>query len=246
MRPRALITGAARRVGRAIALELAEAGFDVLIHCHRSTEEAEQVAALAREKGAEATVFASDLATVDGVQALVQAVRQRWEALDLLVNNASVFEPRALEDIDLAHWDWMHAVNSRAPFLLSRDLLPQLRAGDRIPAGPVILNLCDVGLRGALPKHLAYSASKIGIEMLTRTLAIELAPAIRTMGVAPGQVIWPEDYDEAKRERITKRIPMGRVGTPEDVASVVRFLALEGAYLNGAIVPVDGGLQHRV
>lgn len=245
-RPRALVTGAARRVGRAIALELARSGFDVVVHCNRSLDEANAVAEQARTYGVEAHVFAADLATVEGCDALVTFVRERWEALEVLVNNASVFEPRALEDIDLAHWDWMQAVNSRAPFLLCRDLVGHLRLADRLAAGPAILNLCDVGNQRALRHHLAYSVSKIGVEMLTRTLALELAPAIRTMGVAPGQVIWPETYDDAKRARIAERIPMKRVGTPEDVAAAARFLIVEGAYLNGAIVPVDGGLQHRM
>ncbi len=240
---RALVTGAARRVGRAIALELAAHGFDLVVHCGRSVEEAREVAEQARRMGVEADVVAADLATVEGCGALVRAVRDRWDGLELLVNNASVFEPRPLESIDLAHWEWMQAVNSRAPFLLCRDLLPLLRRG-RLPGGPAIVNLCDVGSQRALPRYLAYNVSKIGIEMLTRTLALELAPAIRTMGVAPGQVMWPESYDEAKRARLAARIPMKRVGTPEDVARVVRFLALEGAYLNGAIVPVDGGLHH--
>lgn len=245
MRPRALVTGSARRVGRAILLELARSGFDVLVHCHASVDEAEEVAGEARRLGAEAGVVAADLAAVEGCEKLVRAVGERWDRLEVLVNNASVFEPRPLEAIDLEHWEWMQAVNSRAPFLLSRDLLPRLRGADRLDAGPAIVNLCDVGLRGALANYLAYSVSKVGIEMLTKTLALELAPEIRTMGVAPGQVVWPEDYDEAKRARLAARIPMKRVGTPEDVARTVRFLVIEGAYLNGAIVPVDGGLQHR-
>lgn len=240
-----MVTGAARRVGRAIALELGASGFDVLVHCHRSVDDAEAVADGVRAAGGEASVVATDLATVEGCAKLVEAVQARWSGLEVLVNNASVFEPRPLEAIDLAHWEWMHAVNSRAPFLLARDLVPLLRRG-QLEAGPAIVNLCDVGTtHGALPRYLAYNASKIGIEMLTRTLALELAPEVRTMGVAPGQVVWPDDYDEAKRARIASRIPMQRVGTPEDVARVVRFLVLEGPYLNGAIVPVDGGLQHR-
>jgi pteridine reductase len=244
MRPRALVTGAAKRVGRAIALELAANGFDVLVHCNRSVDAAEEVAERARSVGADARVFTADLASVEGCGSLVDAVRDAWDHLDVLVNNASVFEPRPLAEIDLAHWDWMHAVNSRAPFLLCRDLLPLLRRSPLDPS-PAIVNLCDVGTQGALANHLAYSASKVGIEMLTKTLALELAPAIRTMGVAPGQVVWPEDYSQEKRDRLAARIPMKRVGTPEDVARLVRFLVREGDYLNGAIVPVDGGLQHR-
>lgn len=243
---RALVTGAARRVGRAIAIELGKQGFDVLVHCHRSVEAAQSVVGEIEAAGGRGAVFAADVGTGEGCTALVDAVKARWDGLEILVNNASVFEPRPFEETDLEHWNWMDHVNLRAPFLLSRDLLPLLRNGSlKAGSDACIVNLCDIGADRPVKGYTAYSVSKAGLVMLTKSLALELAPQIRVVGVSPGQVCWPEDYSASKRETLAKRIPMGRAGEPEDVARLVRFLALEGDYLNGLIVPVDGGLHAR-
>lgn len=231
----ALITGGARRVGAGIALALARAGYDVLIHYRSSADEAEQVANQCRALGVQAHTVQADLATVEGCRAVVDAVP--WSQLDVLVNNASAFEPRAFAETDLDHWDAMLAINLRAPFLLARDLLDRL-------TGSTVVNLCDIGADRPLVGYTAYSVSKAGLVMLTRSMAVELAPRVRTVGIAPGQVAWPEDYDDAKRQRLLKRIPMNRVGTPADVGQLVVFLAT-ATYLNGVVVPVDGGLHAR-
>ncbi|MCB9673823.1 MAG: SDR family oxidoreductase [Alphaproteobacteria bacterium] len=243
---RALVTGAGRRVGRAIALELGTTGWDVLVHYHRSAEPALEAVDAIRAAGGQADVVQGDLGEVEGCAQVVRAVSERWDGLELLVNNASVFEPRPFEQTDLAHWDWMVNVNLRAPFLLARDLLGLLRAG-RLAGGTngCVVNLCDIGADRPVSGFTAYSVSKAGLVMLTRSMAVELAPSVRTVGVAPGQVAWPESYSDEKRAAIARRIPMGRAGTPEDVARLVRFLAMEGDYLNGVIVPVDGGLHVR-
>ncbi len=243
---RALVTGAGIRVGRAIALELAEHGFHVLVHYNRSEEPALAVVSEIEAANGSAHAVQGDLSSVEGCRALVEAVKARFDGLELLVNNASVFEPCAFEDTDLAHWDAMDSVNLRAPYLLSRGLLDHLRNGQLSDGSHgCIVNLCDIGADRPVKGYTAYSVSKAGLVMLTRSLAIELAPEVRVVGVAPGQVAWPEDYSEAKRDRLRKRIPMDDAGTPEDVASLVRFLALEGRYLNAVIVPVDGGLHAR-
>lgn len=238
---RALVTGGGVRVGRAIALELARAGYDVAVHCHRSRGPAEEVAAACRALGREAFVAAADLATEAGCASLVEAVSARWDDLDLLVNNASLFEPAPFESITDADWARMLAVNLRAPFLLSRGLLPALRAG----AGGVVVHLCDIGADRPVSGYTHYSVSKAGLVMLVKSMAVELAPAVRTVGISPGQVAWPDDYDDDRRERIRRRIPLQRVGAPEDVARLVRFLALEGTYVNGEVIAVDGGLSKR-
>ncbi len=251
MRPRALVTGAAKRVGRAIALELAGSGFDVAIHFHRSKDDAARVADACRAAGAAAWIVGADLGSAEGCTALTDAVRDRWTSLHLLVNNASLFTPATFDKLDDADWDQMLAVNLTAPFRLSRDLLPQLRAADGAAIGApdgqhgVVVHLCDIGSDRPLRHHAHYSASKAGLAMLVRAMAVDLAPVIRTVGVSPGQVAWPLNYSEEERTRQARRIPMGRVGTPEDVARLVRFLAVEGHYLNGVIVPVDGGLSCR-
>lgn len=247
----AVVTGAGVRVGRAIALELAAHGFEVAIHYRTSAEDAHAVAEACRALGSEAFTVQADLATVDGAQTLIEAVRARWSSLHLLVNNASLFYPVAFEDIDVGEWDRMLGANLRAPFLLSRGLLPLLRAADGsaldAPDGQraVVVHLCDIGADRPVSGHAHYSVSKAGLVMLVRAMAVELAPSVRTVGISPGQVAWPEGYDDALRERLTRRIPLRRVGSPEDVARLVRFVTLEGHYLNGVVVPVDGGLACR-
>lgn len=248
-RPRALVTGAARRVGAAIAVELARAGFDVGIH-HRDSDPAEALAACLAAGSAAWTVRA-DLATEAGCQAVSDAAIARWDGLHVLVHNASVFAPAAFEDVTAEALDHMMAVHARAPLLLSRALLPLLRAADpaplRLPAGQhgLVVHLCDIGAERPVRGYTAYSMSKAALVMLVRSMAVELAPAVRTIGVSPGQVAWPDDYDDDRRGRLLRRIPLGRVGEPSDVARLVRFAACEGHYLNGVVLPVDGGLSTR-
>lgn len=247
---KALVTGASDRVGRATAVELARHGFTVAVHYRSNLEGAEQTVDACVQAGGAAFVLQADLAKVADCRALVDAVRGHWESLDLIVHNASVFEPVAFDEVSLDHWEMMQAVHVRAPFLVTQGLLPLLRAGgctrDRSPGeGGVVVNVCDIGAERPVPGFAAYSVAKAGLVMLTRALAVELAPAVRCVGISPGQVAWPPEYDDDKRARIARRIPMGRVGTPEDVARLVRFLALDAPYLNGVIVPVDGGLAAR-
>lgn len=251
MRPRALVTGAAKRVGAAIALELARSGFDVGLHYRSSDDAAEQTAAACRDHGAEVLLVQADLATVEGCSKVVSALTGRWDQLNLLVNNASVFPSAAFADIDLEAWHTALDVNLRAPFLLSQGLLGVLRNADGALVGApdgqhgVIVHMVDIGAERPIAKHAHYSVSKAGIAMLVKAMAVELGPAIRTCGVSPGQVAWPDHYDDATRARLTRRIPLRRVGTPDEVAALVRFLAVEAHYLNGVIVPIDGGLHQR-
>jgi len=250
-RARALVTGASIRVGRAIAVELAASGFDLVVHYRSSRAPLEETAALCRDAGAEVSLVQGDLATVEGCASVVRHVRDRFEGLELLVNNASAFTPVPFADITLEQWEAMQGINLRAPFLISQGLLSRLQAGDpsRIgaPEGQhgVVVHLCDIGADNPVSGYAHYSVSKAGLVMLVKTMALELAPAVRTVGVSPGQVAWPEEYSDAKRERLAARIPLRRPGSPGDIARLVRFLTLEGHYLNGAIVPVDGGLSKR-
>ena len=240
-RRRAVVTGAGRRVGRAIALELAAHGFDVALHYNRSEAPAREVAALCGERGADAFLVQGDLGTTDFCHDLVAQIGERWDGVDLLVNNASVFEPVPFEQIELADWERMQAINLRAPFLLSQGLLPLLRAAD----GALVVHMCDIGADRPVSGYAHYSVSKAGLVMLVKAMAVELAPEVRTVGVSPGQVIWPDSYGPELREHLAQRIPMKRVGSPEDIARLIRFLATEAPYVNGAIIPVDGGLSKR-
>ncbi len=225
-RPRrvALVTGAGTRVGRAIALDLSRNGWQVVAHflTHRPPR------TLLGIRG--------DLSLPDGPSALARAFRKRFDRLDLLVNSAALFERRALEDTDAALFDEQMALNARAPLLLTRALLPLLRR-----ARGSVVNVIDVG--GAIVPwsgYSAYGASKAALRAVTEALALELAPAVRVNGVAPGTVLWPESYTAGARRRLARRIPLRRVGAPEDVARAVRFLA-DSPFVTGALVPVDGG-----
>lgn len=248
MRRRALVTGAGRRVGRAIALELARHGFDIAVHYRSSEQEALEVAAACRELGVEAFTVQGDLADTEQTRGVVRQVTARWDTLTALVNNASVFTPRSFDATTLEDVRQMHAVHVEAPFLLSHGLLAPLRAAaaaDPDLDSSVVVHMVDIAADRPFKCYTAYSTSKAGLAMLVKSMGVELAPAIRTVGVAPGHVAWPPDYDEATRQRMLGRIPQGRVGTPQEAARLVRFLILEGTYTNGEIVRIDGGLAAR-
>lgn len=241
MRRTALVTGAAKRVGRAIAVELARSGYNVVVHYRSSEDEAEATAAACRAEGATVWLHRADLASVEACRGLVDATLATCPRLDLLVNNASTFAPTAFEAISAEALDAMHALHVRAPFLLSQGLLDALRQSDR----GLVVHMCDIGADRPVPGYAHYSASKAALVMLVKAMAVELGPAVRTVGISPGQVAWPPDYEQSKRERLRKKIPLQRVGEPEDIARLVRFVAEEGTYLNGCILPVDGGLSAR-
>jgi len=232
-----LVTGAGRRVGRAIAQRLARDGCRLAIHYHTSQADAEETADHCRDSGAAAVeLFQEDLADPEGPDRLAKTVIDRLGGLDVLINNASVFETMRLDEFTLAAWERALRVNLTAPMALTfaaRDALRRAR-------GRVVM-LCDVSTARPWPDHLAYMASKGGLDTLTRALARSLAPEVNVVGVAPGVAAWPDDYDQALRDRLTARIPLRRAGTPEDVAAAVHFLLAEGDYITGTILPVDGG-----
>lgn len=236
-----LVTGAGARVGQAIAYTLAERGAHILVHFHTNREGAEKTADLVRMRGGRATCIQADLRSSRAIQSLTNTVIEMTQGqLDLLVNNASLFAPRPMDCLDLETWQEMLQVNLTAPFQIAQSLLEPLRSRQGL-----IINLCDISAERPLKTYAHYTTSKAGLIGLTRALAIELAPEIRCVGISPGQVAWPPEYTQEQREALTRRIPMQRSGSPEDVAGLVRFLLEEGRYLNGAIIPVDGGLSCR-
>lgn len=232
----ALVTGAARRVGRAIALRLARAGCKIAVHFNRSEADAAETVRLCRAAGVEAECCAADLADAAAIDPLVESICARFGRLDFLINNASTFEKMTLETFDLSAWDATLRVNLTAPMLLARAAAPQLRRNRGR-----ILNLCDISTARPWPDHLAYMASKGGLETLTLALARAFAPDVNVVGIAPGVAEWPESYDPALRDRLTRRIPLGRAGSPEDIAALAHFLLTEGDYITGTVIPVDGG-----
>jgi len=232
----ALVTGAGRRVGRAIALRLARAGCHVAVHYRSSATEAEQTVAECQAAGVSAVAMRADLEEAAAAAELVRQTTARFGRLDVLVNNASVFESLTLEEFSVAAWERTMRVNLTAPLLLVHAARHHLRR----TRGRVV-NICDAASIRPGPDHLAYMVSKGALETLTRALARALAPEVNVVGVAPGIVAWPDHYDQATRERLTKRIPLQRAGTPEEVAAVVEFLLRDGDYLTGIILPLDGG-----
>jgi pteridine reductase len=220
----ALVTGAGVRLGQAIARHLTRHGYTVAAHYHAH-----------RPQGFAAALQA-DLADADGPAALAAAFRARFPRLDLLVNSAARFEAGSIQATDAAAFDAQLDLNARAPLLLTRALLPLLRR-----AGGAVVNVADVG--GGLVAwkgYAAYCASKAALVRLTECLALELAPRVRVNAVAPGTVLWPRAYGAARRRQLAARIPLGRAGTPLDVAEAVRYLA-EAPFVTGAVLPVDGG-----
>jgi len=236
----ALITGGAKRVGRAIALELAEAGSNIAIHYHRSEAEAQNVAKQVRTLGRQATTIGGDLSEPATWPRIVDQTVESLGRLDILVNNASMFltdVPDRIETFDLGIWESMLRTNTVAPAALCHHAAPCMRASGR----GHIVNLCDISSERPWPDNLAYCVSKAALTALTKGLARALAPEIRVNGVAPGIAVFPEAYPAEVRERLTRKVPLAREGTPQEVASLVRFLVETGDYITGQVIPIDGG-----
>jgi NAD(P)-dependent dehydrogenase (short-subunit alcohol dehydrogenase family) len=234
---KALVTGAAIRVGRAIALELGRAGADVAVHCHTHRSEADAVAAEISRDGRRAVVVQGDLSSAGEVARVFAEVDATLGPPDILVSNAAIFERRAFGEISEAQLRRMLDVNLVGPFLCAQEATRRMRGreGD-------IVHVLDIGGTSLAWKGYAhYCASKAGLAMLTRVLASELAPGIRVNAVAPGAILFPAEEDEEARARAIARVPMGRSGNPEDVAQAVRFLIGGPRYITGQIVSVDGG-----
>ena len=224
-------------MGRAIALHLAGSGFNLILHANRSREQLEQVAQECRALGREVTVICGDLGDRNERQAWVKQVLDATETLDVLVNNAAIYESLELSEVTYEAWDRMLGLNLEAPFFITQGLLPLLKAGSH----PSVINITDSGLDWPDTKYSHYFASKAGLDMLTRVLALELAPEIRVNSVAPGTVAFPPDFSSESKDAILKNIPMGRVGSPDDIAKAVCYLVGEGSYVTGQSLAVDGG-----
>ncbi|HYO09546.1 MAG TPA: SDR family oxidoreductase [Tepidisphaeraceae bacterium] len=235
----ALVTGGAKRVGRAIVERLAAEGFDVAFTYNTSGGEADALAGQLRQRGRRAVAIRADLFDpAAGVAAIFNEFSRHFPGgrLDVLVNSASAYLPARLRETDLELIRRLNAIHLEAPLLLCQRFEPLLRA-----ARGHVVNMVDLLAERPWPQYLAYAASKAALVALTVGLARELAPECTANGIAPGVVEWPPDYPEAEREKYLKRVPLGRAGTPQDVANLVHFLATGGAYINGQIIRLDGG-----
>jgi pteridine reductase len=233
-----LVTGGARRVGAAIARALHAAGANVMLHYRDSEADAAKLEAelnAVRPKSA-AKVKAELLAPI-APKALVAAALGAFGRLDVLVNNASSFFPVGVGAIEASHWEELMGSNLRAPLFLCQEA-----AGALAEHEGCVINIVDIHAERPLKGYPVYSIAKAGLAALTRALAVELAPRVRVNGVAPGAIAWPEDgqFDPAERARILATTPLGRVGSPEDIAQAVHFLAA-APYVTGQIIAVDGG-----
>jgi len=243
-RPLAMVTGGARRVGRATATALARAGCDLIVAYRSSRGEAEDARRELGELGATVELLELDLDDLDSTASTATELGERLDRLDILVHNASAYFPTPLDEIDAERALTLYRANALGPLILSARLAPCLRRSV-LSAGGSIVCMCDIHAMGRpRRKFAAYSMSKAALGEMVRSLARDLAPEVRVTGVAPGVVEWPEsgyESDAAAQQMYLKRVPLGRAGTPEDAAETVRWLALEAGYLTGQIVRVDGG-----
>jgi pteridine reductase len=232
----ALVTGGAARVGRAIALALARRGYDVAIGYRASAGAARATVRDLAALGVRAVALRADLTDAAAARRLVAEAARRLGRLDLLVNNAAVFERTPLDTTTPAQFDRAIAVNVRGAFFCAQAAARIMRR-----RGGRIVNIADVGAERAWPSYIPYGISKAGVVMLTRGLAAALAPRIQVNAVAPGVVLLPDGFPARTGRRLAARIPMGRHGRPEDVAEAVCFFASCPRYITGQVLHVDGG-----
>ena len=238
-RPVALVTGGARRIGRAIALALGAHGMDVAVHYGSAKREADETVAELKRGGARARAFQADLRLAETPAMLLREVIAEFGALDVLVNSAAVMERTTFGETTSRQWDDILALNLRAPFLLSQAAAPVLkqRRGQ-------IINIADLAAFETWPGYIPHGISKGGIVQLTRALARVLAPEIRVNAVAPGTVLMPDGWSEEDAARLDRTTPLGRNGSPADVTQAVLYL-LDAGYVTGETLIVDGGRHVR-
>lgn len=235
----ALVTGAARRIGAAIARRLHADGYDLALHYRHSQADMDTLLAELNGLRADSAIgLQADLAAFDRLPELVARTVGRFGRLDALVNNASAFYPTPLGTTTPAQWDDLFASNARAPFFLAQAAAPHLQA-----AHGGIVNLVDIHAEQPLAGHTVYCMAKAALRMLTKSLAVDLAPEVRVNAVAPGAILWPEQgKDAASREALLARTPLGRTGTPEEIAATVAWLLGDASgYVTGQTLRVDGG-----
>ncbi|WP_047244240.1 pteridine reductase [Chromobacterium subtsugae] len=235
-----LVTGAARRVGAGIVRLLHARGLRLVLHYRGSQADAEALAAeLNAARPGSAKLVQADLLDTAALPELAARALAAFGRIDGLVNNASSFAPTEVGRIDEAAWHDLMGSNLKAPLFLSQALAPELAR-----RGGAIVGIADIHAERPMARHVVYNLAKAGHAQLIRSLAIELAPAVRVNGVAPGVNLWPEDetsFSAEARARIEETIPLRRAGVPEDIARAVAFLLLDATYVTGQILAVDGG-----
>ncbi|MBE0624785.1 MAG: pteridine reductase [Burkholderiales bacterium] len=234
-----LVTGAAKRVGAAIARRLHQAGARLALHYNSSEREARALQSELNLQRAQSVILVkADLLEIAGLAEIVKTCVEHFGSLDALVNNASTFYPTPVGAISEQKWDELVGANLKAPLFLCQAAAPHLRKS----AG-CIVNITDIHAEQPLKNYVVYTVAKAGLAGLTRSLARELGPEVRVNGVAPGAILWPEDgsFDEVARQRVISHTALKRVGEPEDIARAVYYLIAEAPYVTGQIIAIDGG-----
>jgi len=235
-----LVTGAARRIGAEIACTFHRAGFDVALHCHRSTGEAQTLAdRLNAQRRNSVAVFSAALGDSNAIHKLAAEVMAWQDRVDVLVNNASGFFPTPFEEASEQQWHQLMDSNLKGAFFLCQSLVKSLRK----QRGSII-NIADIYARSPLAGYSIYCIAKAGNAMLTKALARDLAPQVRVNGIAPGVILWPnhdEQMSETVKQQVTQSVPLQRIGHPRDIADMALFLATGASYITGQIIAVDGG-----
>jgi NAD(P)-dependent dehydrogenase (short-subunit alcohol dehydrogenase family) len=232
-----LVTGAAKRLGRAIALAAAENGADVAITYRESAREARAVVEELAQHDVDALAVRCDVTDEPSVRAMVKEVAGELGGIDVLVNNAANYETAAFDKLTVAQWDAIFASNTRGPFLVSREALPYLKKRQGR-----IINMGSLGGLRPWATHAHYCSSKAAVHMLTKVMAIALAPEIAVNAVAPGMIELGEKSAAAFMKRMAKQTPMRRNGTAADIAAAAMFFATAPKFITGQVLVVDGGL----
>lgn len=235
----ALVTGGARRVGKAIAVALAQRGADIVVHYNSGAVDAEQTAAELRAAGVRVALMQGDLSDPSVAESLPRRAHDALGALDILVNSAAMMLRTPIGEVTAAQWDTMFHLNLRAPFLVTQAAAPLLRERQG-----VVVNIADLAAYETWPAYVPHAITKAGVVQMTRGLARALAPDIRVNAVAPGAVLLPDEWDDAAAARLIATTPLARLGAAGDVAQAVVYLC-EATYVTGEVLIVDGGRHIR-
>ena len=236
VKPLALVTGAAIRLGREIALALADEGYAIGLHYHQSAEQAQELSRQLQDKGVPVVLLQADLTVPEQIERIFDQVSVSGYPLKVLINSAAVMPAGNLEDTSIENWDATFALNLRAPWLCAR------HAAHLMKDHGVIINLTDAASGRPWKEYAAYSVSKAALETLTRLLARSLAPGIRVNAVAPGLVLPSPGFPDDKWQRLVERLPAKKSGTPQDIVRAVLFL-IRNEYITGQTLAVDGGYR---
>jgi len=232
------ITGAAKRIGKEIALTFKELGWNIIIHYNSSKKDADDLAnQINKDNPDSAKTVQGNLDIKEDVQKILSEVSETFPSIDVLVNNASTFYPTPIDEISEDHWERLIGSNLKGPLFLIQGLKEQLKSSKGS-----IINITDTNLSKGVPNFSIYSAAKAGLEAITKGLARELAPDIKVNAIAPGAMLEPPDvtWTEEQKNKVIENIPLNRMGSEKDIADAVSFLA-HSEYITGQIIKVDGG-----